>query len=141
MRLQQYWSILVKQWRLIVICFLTVGAVASIASRLMTPLYQSTALLQVAVGSGNDQTNYTSLLASDRLVQTEAVLATSDPVLREVASHYRGLTVERLSQEVTAVPKLNTQIFEIDVLDPNPTRAAALANDIAKTPCAGGARR
>src|SRR5439155_17408330 len=133
MTLAQHWTILVKQWRLIVICFLAVGVGASIASRLMTPLYQSTALVQVAVSSGSSITDYTNLLASEQLVQTEAILATSDPVLREVASHYPGLTVEQLSKNATSAPKLNTQLFEVDVLDSNPTRAAALANDIAQT--------
>src|SRR5205814_1626639 len=65
--------------------------------------------------------------------QTEAILATSDPVLREVASHYSGLSVEQLPGEVTASSRPNTQLFEIDVQDPSPTRAAALANDVATT--------
>jgi len=100
----------------------------------MTPLYQSTALVQIAVGSSSNQSNYyNSLLASEQLVQTEATLATSDPVLREVASHYPGLTVEQLSTEVTAAPKLNTQLFEIDVQNSSPTRAATIANDVAMT--------
>jgi capsular exopolysaccharide synthesis family protein len=133
MTLEQYWIILVKQWRLIVVCFLLVGVGASLGSRLMTPLYQSTALIQITIRSSSNQADYNSLLASDQLVQTEAILATSDPVLREVASHYRGLAVDQLFKEVTATPKLNTQLFEIDVLDPSPTRAAALANDIATT--------
>src|SRR5207248_5336653 len=81
----------------------------------------------------NNQSDYTSLLASDELVQTEAQLATSDPVLREVASHYADLTVGRLSNEVASSYKLNTQLFEIDVVDPSPARAAALANDVAAT--------
>jgi tyrosine-protein kinase len=133
MTFEQYWIVLVRRWRLIVICFLLVGAGAAVGSKLITPLYQSTTLVQVAVGSASNQSDYVSLLASDQLVQTEAILATSDPVLREVTSHYKGLTVEQLSKEVTATPKLNTQLFEIDVLDPSPTRAAALANDIAAT--------
>ncbi len=134
MTLEQYWTILVKQWKLIVICFLIAGLGALFASRLMTPLYQSTVLVQIAFRSGSSQSDYYSgLLASDQLVQTEAVLATSDPVLREVAAHYRGLTVEQLSKEVTAMPRVGTQLFEIDVLNPSPTRAAALANDIATT--------
>src|SRR5437879_3658318 len=120
MTLGQFWSILVQRWRLILISFLLVGAGASLASKLTTQLYQSAALIQVAVGSGNNQQDYTSLLASDQLVQTEAILATSDSVLQAVASHYKGLTVDQLSREVTATPKLNTQLFEIDVLDPSP---------------------
>ncbi|GAC1658016.1 MAG: polysaccharide biosynthesis tyrosine autokinase [Ktedonobacteraceae bacterium] len=133
MTLEQYWATLTKHWRLIIVCFLVVGLGALIGSKLMTRIYQSTALVQIAISLGQTQTDYyNSLLASDQLVQTEATLATSDPVLRAVASHYPGLTVEQLSKEVTATPKVNTQLFEIDVQDPSPIRAAALANDIAQ---------
>src|SRR5438067_965556 len=133
MTLEQYWTMLRKQWKLILACFLVVGLGAYIGSKLMTPLYQSTALVQVTIRSQNNQADYNSLLASDELVQTEAALATGDSVLHEVASHYPGITAEQLAKEVTATSKLNTQLFEIDVLDPSPTRAAALANDIAAT--------
>ncbi len=133
MTIEPYLIILAKRWRLMLISFLVVGIAAYIGSRLMTPLYQSTALVQVTLRSANNQSDYTSLLASDELVQTEAQLATSDPVLREVASHFAGLTVGRLSNEVTTTYKLNTQLFEIDVVDPNPAQAAALANDVAAT--------
>ncbi|MDQ6660229.1 MAG: Wzz/FepE/Etk N-terminal domain-containing protein, partial [Chloroflexota bacterium] len=128
----QFWSICLKQWRLILVCFILVGIGAYVGSKIITPLYQSTALVQVAIDAGNANV-INSLLASDQLVQTEATLATSDPVLREVASHYKGLTVDQLAKEVTATPKLNTQLFAIDVLDASPQRAAVLANDIAAT--------
>jgi len=133
MTLEQYWTILVNRWGLVVICFLMVGPGAYIGSKLMIPLYQSTVLVQIVIRLGNNQADYTSLLASDQLVQTEADLAVSDSVLRVVASHYSGLTVEQLSKAVTVTTKLNTQLFEVDVLDPSPFRAAALANDIVAT--------
>ncbi len=129
-----YWTILVKQWRIIILCFVLVGLGTFIGSKLQKPLYQSSALVQVVLRSSNNQSSdYTSLLASNQLVQTESQLAVSDPVLREVASHYNGLTVEELSKEVTTSVKLNTQLFEIDVLNPSPIRAATLANDVAAT--------
>ncbi len=133
MTFEHFLAILIKRWRLIVICFLLIGAGAAIGTKRITPLYQSTALVQVAVASGSNPSDYTNLLASQQLAQTEAILATSTPVLREVASHYKGVTIEQLSKESTAAAKLNTQLFEIDVLDPSPTRAAVLANDIAAT--------
>ncbi len=133
MTFEQYWAILIKQWKLIVICFVFVGLGAFFGSHLILPTYQSTALVQVAIRSSNSQSDYNSLLASDQLVQTEAQLAVSDPVLREVASRYPGLTVEQLSKVVTSTVKPNTQLFEIATLDANPVRAAALANDIATT--------
>src|SRR5437868_15332748 len=106
MTLERYWTLLIKQWKLIVTCFVLVGLGTYIGSRLMTPLYQSSALVQVAISSGNSQADYSNLLASEQLVQTESQLAVSDPVLREVASHYKWLTVEQLSKEVTSSVRL-----------------------------------
>src|SRR5947209_8915529 len=132
MTLERFWIILVKRWMLIVICFLVVGIGTYIGSKLITPLYQSTVLIQVAL-QGQNQSDVNSLLASDQLVQTESQLAASNPVLQEVASHYKGLTAYLLAGEVTSTVRLNTQLFEIDVQNPSPTQAAALANDIAAT--------
>ncbi len=131
MTFEQYWAILRKQWKFILICFVVAGIGTYIESKLSKPLYQSTALVQVAISSSNSDIN--NLLASDQLVQTEAILATSNPVLREVASHYQGVTVDLLTKEVTATARMNTQIFEIDVTDASSTRAAAIANDTAAT--------
>ncbi len=133
MTLGQFLMKLVRRWKLMVICIVAVGVGAYYGSKLMIPIYQSTALVQITIRSNNNQADINSLLASDQLVQTEAKLAVSDPVLREVASHYPGLTVQGLSKEVTSTPALNTQIFEIDVQDKSPTRAADLANDITAT--------
>ncbi len=135
MTLEQYWAILLKQWKLVLICFLFVGLGTFIGSKLITPVYQSSALVQVALRSNatSTQADLNSLMASDQLVQTEATLATSNPVLREVASHYPGLSVGQLTGEVSSTTKTNTQLFEIDVVDSNPTRAASLANGVATT--------
>lgn len=134
MTLEQFWAAITKQWKIIVICLLVVGTGTYIVTKLTHPLYQSTVLVQVAIHSTqNSAVDINSLLASNQLVQTEAVLATSSTVLRQVASHYQGLTVDQLTSEVTATPKTNTQLFEISVLDPSPERAAALANDVAQT--------
>ncbi len=131
MTLGQFWTIILKRWKLIFICFLLLALGTYVGNKYTKPLYQSSSLIEVAISSSGSDIN--NLLASDQLVQTEAVLATSDPVLREVASHYTGLTPEQLKVEVTAAPKLNTQLFEIDVLDSSSIRAAAIANDVAQT--------
>jgi capsular polysaccharide biosynthesis protein/MinD-like ATPase involved in chromosome partitioning or flagellar assembly len=135
MTLEQYLHALLQRWKLIVTCIVLLGIAAYFGSELMKPIYQSTALVQIGFSStaNNQQSDYTSLLADDQLLQTETTLATSDPVLREVASHYPGLTSSALAAEVSVSPKTNTQLFEIDVQDPNPVRAASLANDIANT--------
>ena len=134
MTFTQYWTILIKRWWLIVICIGVVGLGVFIGSKLMIPLYQSSTLVEVTLRSSTNQSaDYNSVLASDQFVQTASQLAISDPVLREVASHYPNLTADQLLKEVTSTPKVNTQLFEIDVLDSSPTRAADLANGIAST--------
>ena len=133
MTFEQFWTTIEKQWKLIVICFAVVGLGAFVGSKLMTPLYKSSVVVQIAIRSSSNQADINSLLASDQLVQTESQLAVSDPVLREVASHYPDLTVQQLVGEVSSTPRVNTQLFEIDVLDPSPHRAAKLANDVAGT--------
>ena len=130
MTLEQYWSALVKRWGLIVLCLLIVGLGAYIGSKLMTPLYQSTALVQVNILLSNNQTDINT---SEQFSQIETQLAISDPVLREVASHYPGLTAGQIAKEVTVTSRPNAPLIEIDVLDPSPARAAALANDMART--------
>jgi len=132
MTFEQFGRILIKRWGLVVICCLLVGLGAFIgSSRLMKPLYQSTALMEVVIHSGGDPLNNDNILASQQLAQAETELATTDSVLGEAASHYPGLSVDDLAKEVTATLRANTQLFQIDVLDPSPTRAANLANSIA----------
>ncbi len=133
MTFDQYWSTLIKRWKLIVICFVVIGLGTFIGSKLMTPIYQSAATIRISISAGTSQADINNLLASDQLVQTEAQLATSYQVLSQVAAHYPGLTVDELAKNVTSVAATNTQLFGITVSDPSPSRAAALANDIAAT--------
>ncbi len=133
MTFEQYWAIIVKQWKIIIISFVCAGLAAYLVSQFTTPLYQSTALVQVEISAGTGQTDYNSVLASNQLVQTEASLVVSYPVLHEVASSYPNLTVVQLTKKVTSTATANTQLFGITVQDPSPTRAAALANAIATT--------
>ncbi len=103
MTFEQYWAILVKRWQIILICFLVVGLGAFIGSKLMKPLYQSSALVQVVIRSTtNNQSDYNNLHGKRPACANGADLATGNPVLREVASHYPGLTVSQLAGEVSS---------------------------------------
>jgi Mrp family chromosome partitioning ATPase/capsular polysaccharide biosynthesis protein len=133
MTFTQYVAVVLKRWPLVAICCIFIGAGAFIAGRQMKPLYQSSALVLVSIQTSGNQPNYDSVLGSQQLVQTEATLATSSPVLSVVASHYTRISLEQLSAEVSSSPQTGSQLFAIDVLDPNPATAATLANDIAAT--------
>ena len=115
------------------LCFLAVVLGVLLMSKLMTPIYQVSAVMQVTPHLIGNQADGPASLAADRLVQTEAQLAVSEAVLREVASHFQDMTLEQLMRRTQVTPKPNTQLFEITVQDVSPARAAALANDIAQT--------
>ena len=132
MTFAQYWAILTKRWHIVLLCFFIVGIGTFAGSKLMKPVYQSSTLIQVAIRSASSNpADYNNLQASDQLVQTEADLAVNTSVLSAVVPHFPGMTVGQLAAEVSSTTKLNTQLFEIDVLDHSPDRAASLANAIA----------
>ncbi|GCE20962.1 polysaccharide biosynthesis tyrosine autokinase [Dictyobacter kobayashii] len=133
MMIEQYWNIFLKRWWIILACMLLVGSGAYIGSKLMTPSYKSYTLVQITLRTNTSQTDINSLLASDQLVQTMTLLATGDPVLHEVASHYPHMSADKLAGMVSASVKTNTQLFEIDVQGPNPQQNAQIANDVAST--------
>lgn len=133
MTIEQFGTTLIRRWKLIIACFLLVGLGAFGGSKLMHPLYQSSTIVLVFINDSGNTSTYDNLLASEQLVQTDSDMATSTPVLHIVASHYPGLTEGDLVSEVSSSVKTGTQLFEIDVLDPSPTRAADLANDVANT--------
>src|SRR5262245_4786098 len=113
-------AIIRTYWALIVLCVLIGGLGGFAASRKLTPSrpsYQSSATIRVDAG----------------VVATYAQLATTPDLLREVASHYPGLTPERLKAEITAAPAGATSLIQITVTDADARRAADLANDIAST--------
>lgn len=133
MTFPQYWSIFLKRWYLVLACLMLVGAAALVVSLLIPPVYRSTAIIQVTVHSGNNQSDINELLASNQLVQTEAQLATSTPVMQSVVIHHPDLTLTQLERMVSVSPKLNTQLFDVSVLDNDVFRAATLANEVAQT--------
>jgi capsular polysaccharide biosynthesis protein/Mrp family chromosome partitioning ATPase len=127
-----YWQVVRKQWKIVLGCLLLAGLGTFLVSKWMPPVYQATTLIQVTVTTGTGQADYNSLLASNQLAQTEAQLSVSDSILREVAARY-SLDEEQLVKQVSATPRVNTQLFSIDVQNTNPDFAAILANDIATT--------
>ncbi|GCE21020.1 polysaccharide biosynthesis tyrosine autokinase [Dictyobacter kobayashii] len=134
MTFEQYWMILVRRWPLVLLCLALMGAGSLVASLFMTPVYSSSVLVQVAIHSGTDnQSDINDLLASNQLVQTESQLAVSNPIVQEVVSHHAGLTAAQLSKMVSSSVKLNTQLFELTVMDTDAHRGANLANELAQT--------
>lgn len=130
---ERYWLALIKHWKLMCASVVLVGLGAFVGSKLSTPLYQASILLQVSVSVNHGQANADSLIVSNDLAQSESELAASQGTLQIVASHYKNISVEQLIKEVRSSVRANTQLFEIDVIDSSPERATTLASDIAST--------
>ena len=134
MTFAQFGAIVIKRWRLVVICFLVVGIATLIVTWYMPPTYQSTAWVQINLTvSSKGQPDYNSAVGAENLVQTEAQLATANSVLESVASHYPGMTVDHLARAITSTPQTGTLLFEVTAKDSSASRAAELANDVVNT--------
>ncbi len=133
MTVDYYRMAFVKQWKAMILCFLIVVLAVLLVSKQMTPIYQVSAVMQITPRLSGNQSGFVEADATDRLVQTEAQLAISEAVLREVAAHFPGTTLDQLLRKVSVTSGNNTQLFEIMVQDTSSIHAAVLANDIAQT--------
>jgi capsular exopolysaccharide synthesis family protein len=133
--LRDYVRILRKNWLLIVVMtLLGVGGGAG-ASVLTTPQYESTTRLYVAIQTSESTTagdlaqgsssaqqkvrSYVEIVSSPRVL---------NPVIDELGLE---ITAAQLASRITATSPLNTVIIEITTTDPDPTRAADMANLVA----------
>jgi capsular polysaccharide biosynthesis protein len=127
MATEQYRNVLLKHWRLILLCSVLVGAGVALGSFLSPPTYQSTVTVQLVIPSPTPALQS----GATQALQTEVKLATSDAVLSQVVVNYPGLTTAQLKSEIAASVVSATQLFQVTVADHDAARAASLANDVA----------
>ncbi len=128
MKAEEYRNLLLTHWRLVVVCIVAGALGALIVSGLQTPAYQSKAIVEVVLSSAHPDT--ANILFGDQLITAEEQLAASQAVLGRVVTLHPGLTTAQLRKELT-LSAPGTLMLEVSVLDRDPQRAAALANDIA----------
>jgi len=122
----------VKRWLwLLGLCAVLAAGATFVITRLQPPVYRAATLLVVDQQASGQDTAYTSLLASDQLVQTYVNLIDQPAVLQRAASQVGGISAATLAGRVQASAQTNTQVIQIQVDDTNPARAAALANAVA----------
>ncbi len=130
MELADYIRILRKNWLMIVVATLLGIAVAAVYSLTRTPLYQAQSTVFVSSQAGNSieelqqGSNFTQsrVTTYTNLVTTPIVM---NPVIAELDL---GMTSVELAASVTAASPLNTTLITITVEDPDPLRAADIAN-------------
>ena len=122
----------IRSWLwLLIASLLLAGGAAYLVSSSLPKVYESTVTLLVGQSSSSSTPNYNDLLASQRISQTYADLATTGTILGQVmANAGLGITVDDFRQRVKADAPTNSTLVTVTVQDGEPARAAALANAI-----------
>jgi Mrp family chromosome partitioning ATPase/capsular polysaccharide biosynthesis protein len=128
MDLERFRRVILTYWGFIAVCILLAGLGAVVGTQFLPKLYQGQAQVQVDVPA----TDVSLVLGVPAVITTQVQNATSLPILGKVAAQYPGMTAAQLSSETSAAAFTGSHLFTITVLDASPTRAAYLANDIAR---------
>ena len=132
MELRKQIAVLRAWWWLLVASVLLAGGAAFIVSGVLPRVYEGQTTLVVGQGLSAVSPDYNQLLASQQISQTYAQVATTRPLLEKVIAQLNlQETPEELLKHVQASATPNNTLITITAQDGNPTRAAAIANDLA----------
>jgi non-specific protein-tyrosine kinase len=109
-----------------------ITAVAGIAgfafARHATPIYQAQATVLVIAGP-QPANNSAVPLSPDEATATAAALMTEPPMLQQVINElHLGVNTDQLAKQITATPATGTELVDVAVQNPNPAKAALIAN-------------
>jgi tyrosine-protein kinase len=132
MELRRQLSILRSWVWLIVACVVLAAGAAFLVSSNLPKVFAGEVSLIVGQSTQSTNPDLNQLLASQRLSQTYAELATTRPLLQEVITkNGLGVTVDEFRKRVTADAPRDSILVHLTVEDGDPVRAAALANSLA----------
>ena len=131
MELGDYLGILRRRWLGALIVALTTLALASAVTLATPKKYTATTRLFIAVAGGSVSDLAQGSNFAEKQMSSYAEVATSPRVLSPVIQQL-GLrtTPKELAESVEAIVPVDTVIVEIAATDPNPTRAAEIANAV-----------
>ncbi len=134
MELRHYFSLFRKWLWLIVLGAVVAGGIAYLVNRASTPIYRSTVTLLVNQAANSSlMTDYTSVITSQQLAKTYGELIKKRPTLEVVVRNLNlNIPPERLTGQITVAPVRDTTLITVSVEDPNPQRAASIANELGK---------
>jgi capsular polysaccharide biosynthesis protein len=123
-----------KRLRLILsITFIAVLISGIVSYFVLTPIYQESTQLLVNQSKGvQTQYQYSEVQANLQMINTYNVIIKSPAILEEVIKELNlNMTVSELVSKITVQNDTNSQVVNLSVTDPNPTKAAEIANKIA----------
>lgn len=124
---------LTRSWLpLLVAVPLVAAVVAFLVSNLQEKVYEARATLIVGQSLTGVNPDYNQLLASQRLSQTYAAVATTRPIMAAVIDDLDlDTTPDDLADRVVAQAETDSTLLTISAQDPDPATAAAIANGVA----------
>lgn len=123
----------IRSWLwLFAVGVLLAGGTAYLVSSALPKVYKAQVTLLVGQSRSSSSVDYNDLLASQRISQTYANLATTGPILAQViADAGLQVTPDEFRDAVTAEAARDSTLVTVTVQDGDPQRAADLANAIA----------
>ncbi|CAL9616984.1 Wzz/FepE/Etk N-terminal domain-containing protein [Streptomyces sp. enrichment culture] len=133
MDFHDYLDVLRRRWRFVTVCVLLGLAAAVAATALMPRTYTATAQLFIATSGQSSGDAYEGGLFTQQRVKSYTRVVTSPSVLQGVISALDLKTTPgRLAEKISAQAPLDTTLVDIQVTDPSPTRAQAIADETAQ---------
>lgn len=117
-------------WLIILVAILS-GTATFIVNSATIPIFQSSTTIMINDAPGAKGTDYNSLLTSTRLATTYSQILTTRPMLEKVIQQL-GLSMGTgaLKRKIVVKPARDTQLITVQVRDPDPARAAQIANTL-----------
>lgn len=130
MQLQHYARLIWHRlWLIFLGVVLCTGATYAI-SKHAAPTYEASALIQV---TAPDTSNGSDVFSNQALAVSDALLVTSDDVLRAAAMNLPGVTFAQLQKAVSASPDDSTELIQVRGDATTPDLAAAITNTVTQT--------
>ncbi len=126
-----------KAWLLVLAAL--VGGLLTLGGTILfvTPMYKASVLMYVnssdiSVGGAKVSISQGELSAAQSLIDTYAVILKTRTTLNEVIEDTgTSYTYKELTEMIDAAAVNSTEVFQIDVVTPNPVEATTIANSIA----------
>lgn len=126
--------LVVRHWLWLIIAATVLGgSISYVVSSNLPRVYEGRTTLIVGQSLTSADPNYNQILASQRLSQTYAQLATTTPILDRVIQRVGlGVTAQELRPDVSAQAPRDSTLITVTATNGDPNVAAAIANAVAE---------
>lgn len=123
---------ILRRWAwVIALSAVLAGLAAFIVSKQMTPVYEATTTVLINEAPSTKATDYTAVMASERIARTYSEMLTKRPVMEGIIERLgMPISATDLAAAITVTPVRDTQLITIKVENTNPDMGALIANTL-----------